>query len=97
LLELREKNQLRTELGHHVFEHLRTQILSRCVLTRFLTLQVVIQLSKECEKYGKCPLDDLVLVSNTFGQLRSENPFHARISDFKSAKRSRLSLCINDG
>jgi hypothetical protein len=95
LLELRGKDQLRTELGRQLFEYLRTQILSKCALARYPTPRVITELSKECEKYRKCPVDDLVLISSALGQLRSENPFHPHVSDFESVDRGIISRCAS--
>jgi hypothetical protein len=56
---------------------------------------VVIELTRECEKYRKCPVDGLFLVGNTLGQLRSENPFHPRSSDFESVDWGIISRCAS--
>jgi len=95
LLELRGKDQSRTELGRQLFEYLRTQILSKCALTRRRTPQVIIKLLKECEKYRKCPVDDLTFIINALGQLRLENPFHPCVSDFESVDREIMFRCTS--
>jgi hypothetical protein len=95
LLELRGKDQLRTELGCQLLEYLRTQIPFKCALARCPTPQVITELSKEWEKYRKCLVDDLVLISSALGQLRSENPFHPHVSDFESVDRGIISRCTS--
>ncbi|TKA49261.1 hypothetical protein B0A55_12857 [Friedmanniomyces simplex] len=95
LLELRGKDQLNTELGRHLFEYLRIQILSRCALTRSPTPDVVIELSEECRKYGRNDADDLILISNSLDQLRSERPFHPRDGDSEIVDRDVMCRCAS--
>ena len=93
LLELRGKGQLKSELGRRLFEHLRTQILQQCSLTRTPLPQTVIYLSRECPKYGRNPADDLVLISANYLKLRAERPFCPLPSDSELVSMDIIHRC----
>lgn len=60
---------------------------------RLPTPGILVDLSKEYNKYSRTDADILVLISNELDQLRSERPFHPLVSDSELVDRDILHRC----